>query len=125
MKVVSLPKLVLTAWSFVTLQSMAKILVQWTNYTMDDFQLKFLIKYWKGVLRRILKESQKLVKGSYSRQLVAAYAITTVTAPGESYLGQVLRFKLSQINERAIQEMEDWRERRLGYQKSQRDLFAI
>lgn len=98
----------------------SKTSLHWLQYYFVDdpeFQRSLL---WIGtMLQTIVQESEKAVEGDYSRLVMAGYIMYNCTAPGESYLSYVIRYKMSMLNNQVIDEMEDWRLRRLGYKRSE------
>jgi hypothetical protein len=95
----------------------------WFDYISDDFQARQALRMLRSYVRFFIAESEKATSGDYSRQVIAAYIIYNCTAPGESYLSYAIRYRMSKINSSVIQELEERRERRLGYELSRRNVF--
>jgi hypothetical protein len=95
----------------------------WTSYFTEHRIHRDAVKSMRGMLRRLLRESERAINGDYSRQVLAGYLLYNCTAPGESYVASCIRYRMSVINRSVIQEMEERQLKRLGYQKSERDLF--
>jgi hypothetical protein len=81
-----------------------------TFYTSQD-DVRRSVQCAKMVVRQCIAETKKATGGSYSRQIVAAYMITTLTAPGESYVQKLLRYKMSMINTDVLAQIDRLRER--------------
>jgi hypothetical protein len=109
--------------SLIFLQKIVDVCKSWLDYISEDFQARQALRMLRGYVRFFIAESEKAISGDYTRQVIAAYIIYNCTAPGESYLSYAIRYRMSQINRNVIQEMEEWRERRLGYEMSRRNLF--
>lgn len=100
-------------------------LSKWYSFFADDHLTKEALRYLKSFLRRVMKEGERALNGDYSRQVMAGYLIYNMTAPGESYVGACIRYRMSMINHRLIEEIEEWQLRRLGYKESsKRDIFS-
>ena len=76
------------------------------------------LKALKSFLRHVVKESERAVSGDKSRLIAAGYLYYNLTAPGESYIGYIIRSKMSLLNRQLIDELQEWREKRLGYKSS-------
>jgi hypothetical protein len=109
---------------YIVLRKMMLICFSWGGFFAQDHQAQAALKALRTFLRLILKEGNKALSGDYSRKVMAAYMIYNCTAPGESYIGHVIRYKMSRLNEQFIEELQEWRERKLGYEKSTRNLFS-
>lgn len=109
---------------FILFRKIAEVCASWTGYYAQDRQARIALGSLRAFLRLLVNESEKAVSGDFSRQVVAAYMIYNCTAPGESYFGYLVRYKMSMINRQVIEELKDWRERKLGYEKSARNVFA-
>jgi hypothetical protein len=108
----------------ILLRKMLLVCLAWGGFFAQDHQAQAALKALRMFLRLILKEGNKALSGDYSRKVMAAYMIYNCTAPGESYIGHVIRYKMSRLNEQFIEELQEWRERKLGYEKSTRNLFS-
>lgn len=111
------------ALAYLVLASVFHLLKKWFRFFADDDLNRSAVKCLRALCRRILQEGERAVNGDYSRQVMAGYLLYNCTAPGESYVGACIRYRMSMINQRVIEEMEEWQMRRLGYQKSKRDIF--
>jgi hypothetical protein len=109
---------------YIVLRKMLLICLSWGGFFAQDHQAQAALKALRTFLRLILKEGNKALSGDYSRKVMAAYMIYNCTAPGESYISHVIRYKMSRLNEQFIEELQEWRERKLGYEKSTRNLFS-
>jgi hypothetical protein len=109
---------------YILLRKLLLVCLSWGGFFAQDHEAQVALKALRTFLRLILKEGNKALSGDYSRKVMAAYMIYNCTAPGESYIGHVLRYKMSRLNEQFIEELQEWRERKLGYEKSTRNLFS-
>lgn len=111
---------------FVVLRKFFSIAQQWFDYARDDSERRRAFGAVKNLLRCIVNESEKAVDGDYARLVMAGYIIWNCTAPGESYFAYIIRYKMSALNHEVVNEIREWRERRLGYERSEtkRNLFA-
>jgi hypothetical protein len=96
---------------------------RWTVFFKEHRVHRDAIRSLKAAFRRFVRESERAIRGDYSRQVFAGYLLHSCTAPGESYVSACVRYRMSVINRSVIQEMEERQLRRLGYQASERDLF--
>ena len=98
----------------------------WVEFHCGDREVRRAVGNVRSFCRTVIQESEKAVEGDYARLVAAGYVLYNCTAPGESYLGYVIRYKMSHLNHQVIDEIQEWRERRLGYEraKSKRNLFA-
>ena len=94
------------------------ILSAWIGYCADDREARLALKALQNFLRQIVKESERAVSGDKSRLIAAGYLYYNLTAPGESYIGYIIRSKMSLLNNQLIEEIQEWREKRLGYKRS-------
>jgi hypothetical protein len=109
---------------YILLRKLLLVCLSWGGFFAQDHEAQVALKALRTFLRLILKEGNKALSGDYSRKVMAAYMIYNCTAPGESYIGHVMRYKMSRLNEQFIEELQEWRERKLGYEKSTRNLFS-
>jgi hypothetical protein len=100
-----------------------RVVGMWARYFAERRVHRDAVKSMRGMVRRLLRESERAISGDYSRQVLAGYLLYNCTAPGESYVASCIRYRMSVINRSVIQEMEERQLKRLGYQKSERDLF--
>jgi hypothetical protein len=100
-----------------------RVVGMWARYFAERRVHRDAVKSMRGMVRRLLRESERAISGDYSRQVLAGYLLYNCTAPGESYVASCIRYRMSAINRSVIQEMEERQLKRLGYQKSERDLF--
>jgi hypothetical protein len=100
-----------------------RVVRMWASYFSENRVHRDAVKSMRGMVRRFLRESERAISGDYSRQVLAGYLLYNCTAPGESYIASCIRYRMSVINRSVIQEMEERQLKRLGYQKSERDLF--
>lgn len=96
---------------------------KWLHHFAADPRHQLAIQHLRAFGRRLLKETERAIKGDYSRQVAAGYVLYCCTAPGESYVGACVRYRMSLLNRSIVEELDEWQMRRLGYQKSERDLF--
>jgi hypothetical protein len=107
-----------------TLRGILYYSIAWVAFFMKDPDFIIGCKAFRTVSRSLANEGEKFVSGDYSRQLMAAYILNTCTGPGESAIGKMIRVKMSLMNQEIIDSMDDWRERRLGYKESPRDVLS-
>ena len=120
------PMMILRAFFLALLWKICTVLAHWAAYVQDDPERRRAFGAVKVILRRIIDESEKAVEGDYARLVMAGYVLWNCTAPGESYLAHIIRYKMSILNREVINEIQDWRERKLGYERSEtkRNLFS-
>jgi len=119
------PIILLYCFLLALLHKIGTICLQWAEYTRDDPDRRHAFDAIKPFLRLVISESEKAVEGDYARMVMAGYILWNCTAPGESYLSYVIRYKMSMLNHQVIDEIQEWGERRLGYERSEtkRNLF--
>jgi len=96
----------------------------WYQFYKSDPEVRGFVKLIRCAYQRALKETDLAVKGSYSRQVVASYAFYACTAPGESVIGSILRYKMSMINLSVVESLQEWQDHRLGYEQQCTRTFA-
>jgi len=108
------------------LQKIVKVASLWLRYTRDDAELHQALAAVFKAARYLVTESEKAASGDYRRLVEAGYVLYNCTGTGESYLSYILRYRMSMVNYQVIDEIREWREKRLGYEaaKSRRNLFA-
>lgn len=107
----------------IVLNKVFDVCVAWGCFYSDDQHARAAFKSLRSFFRLLINESDKAINGDYSRKVLAAYLVYNCTAPGESYFGYMVRYKMSRLNEQVIEELQEWREKNLGYEKSSRNLF--
>lgn len=90
--------------SYHILQQMHNHVAKWLVFYRQD--LRPLTRTLQAAYQRFQQETRKTVSGSYSRQVAAAYMLTMCTAPGESYVAKVIRYKMSMLNLDFMDELE-------------------
>jgi hypothetical protein len=95
----------------------------WAAYFAGHRVHRDAVRSLRAAVRRLVRESERAIRGDYGRQVLAGYLLRSCTAPGESYVGACVRYRTSAINRSVVREMEERQLRRLGYQASERDLF--
>ena len=120
------PMNILRAFFFALLWKICTVLAHWADYVHDDPERRRAFGAVRVILRRVINESEKAMEGDYARLVMAGYLLWNCTAPGESYLFYIIRYKMSILNREVINEIQEWRERKLGYERSQtkRNLFS-
>jgi hypothetical protein len=108
----------------ILLRNISYVCSSWWGYYAQDQKARLALRSLRTFWRRLVQEGEKAASGDYSRLVAAGYILYNCTAPGESYISYTIRYRMSMINQQIIEELSDWRERRHGYEKSKRDLFA-
>jgi len=119
-------RFVLYGIHIVVLHKFSAIGASWGQFVRNDPQTRETVRNIRRIIRIGIREGEKVLSGNYGRQVVAAYFLHVCTAPGESYIAYLLRYKMSVLNSQWIEELEACRERRHGYHKarSQRNVFG-
>jgi hypothetical protein len=112
-------------WCIATYQ-LGRVMAPWYTYIfVNDHEAIRSYRYLRNVYKVFLQETNRAISGhNYERQVIAAYLIHAVTAPGESYIAFVIRQKMQFLNHQWMDELDQWQEKRLGYERSRRNVFA-
>jgi hypothetical protein len=108
-------RMVWYAICFVVIRLMGRVLSPWMAYLLDDPDAQRSVRYLRQVWRIFLRETDQILSGNLGRQVVAAYLIHACTAPGESYISYLIRYKMNLLNVQWMEELQHWSEIRLGY----------
>lgn len=105
----------------------SQVAVKWIFFYWNDREVVLCRRTIGQLLQRFTRELELTLQGNYARQVMASYVFWATTAPGESLVAAILRYKMNLINMRVIEEMqhtkdrfEHAREKLYGYRKSPR-----
>lgn len=105
----------------VVLLRLHKILSAWFQFFRNDPPTVETARNIRRVVRIFLRNGEKVLSGNYRRQVIAAYLLHACTAPGESYISYLIRYKMHVMNTQWIQELESYMERHHGYEEEHSD----
>lgn len=111
----------------VVLHKVTRLVAAWIRFAQyDDPATMDAYRHLRRVLGRLLRHGEQALYGNYGRQVVVAYLLHACTAPGESTIAYVLRYKMHMLNHQWLEELESHRERHRGYAaaKSERNAFS-
>ena len=102
-------------WLFISLtlslRGMSQLILTWGAFFVHQPNFRSAAAHRRAFLKTLRKEGELLLSGDYSRQIMAGYALSIYTSPGESMVFKLLRLKMSMINYEIIAEFRDWSER--------------
>ena len=100
---------------------------KWRAYYWNDREVLQFRRNVGQLIQRFQNELQLTLQGNYARQVAASFVFYATTAPGESMVAAILRYKMNTINMRVIEEIQLTRDRIqnardqfYGYRKSPR-----
>lgn len=108
---------------FMVVRGIGNTFSKWGFFLSQDSESKAAMRALRNYWKLLMHESEKVVNGNFSRQVAAAYLIHACTAPGESYISYLIRYKMSMLNNLWLDDLREWNERRLGYEPSSRNLM--
>ena len=107
----------------IILRLVISVASSWFGFYSSDPEVLGFAKLIRFAYQRALEETDLAVNGSYSRQVMASYAFYACTAPGESAVSSILRYKMSNLNQTVVENLQEWQDRHRGYrQESTRTL---
>jgi hypothetical protein len=91
---------------WILFQMISTVIQKWLQFYGQDPEIIRCIRNVQGFFRRVVDEGNKALSGNYARRVVASYLIVSSAAPGESYIGKVIRYKTACLNQQILDQID-------------------